>query len=251
MKTAKKLTAILLAVMTIAAITTTAYATDVWRIKSDAEMAGYPSVVVGRTPCRPVVIDPWGNDIYNGGCQCGGRGCGSCGYGRYSAPCAPCEPYRYAPPCPPCEPCRPAPCQQQAPAPVTDKDGEVLDHGTFTSYTGVGLNTRTEWKLIKDKDENKKLKVTVYVDHFALYTNQCDDVLVMTLDGNEKEKVSLPSPTITYGGKCLKSTYIGENTFDIDENAKSADLDISWAFNGKYSKQEIGLIKSHETIKIA
>jgi hypothetical protein len=126
-----------------------------------------------------------------------------------------------------------------------------LDHGTFTSYTGVGLNTRTEWKLIKDKDENKKLKVTVYVDHFALYTNQCDDVLVMTLDGNEKEKVSLPSPTITYGGNCLKSTYIGENTFDIDEKAKSADLDISWAFNGKYSKQEIGLIKSHETIKIA
>lgn len=120
------------------------------------------------------------------------------------------------------------------PAPVIPI-GASLGSGTFRSDTGTPLNIYAEWSASISGAQTADVTVTVYVDHYSLYTTASPEALNVAVD---TQYVSLASPAIEYDGTDgQRTTMINTRTFTISLSSgesRNIPLQVVWNYRGTY-----------------
>ena len=119
--------------------------------------------------------------------------------------------------------------------------------GWFISDTGTTLNVYVEWEA-KKKDKNVELTFDIYLRHGTLFAVENPEGLVLKVGD---EETVLESPVFKFVTDKLENTLLAHKTVTVKDGVdKKIPVNVSWEFNGTYSKKDIDTIKCSETILV-
>ncbi|MBR5094680.1 MAG: hypothetical protein IK095_06255, partial [Oscillospiraceae bacterium] len=124
----------------------------------------------------------------------------------------------------------PTPAPTQAPS----FSSVSLGGGRFDSETGTWLNIHAEWSARTVSATQAEVTVTVYCDHYSLYTSQLYNAVNILVDG---QYASLGSPAIEYDSNDLKHTELASKTFTVDlaeGQSRTFGVNVEWHYGGTY-----------------
>ena len=130
--------------------------------------------------------------------------------------------------------------------------GTVIASGSFRSDTGTALNIHADWTASISNAQTVDIAVTVYADHYELYTTANPNILQISVDG---QYVSLGSPAIDYNGlNGLAMTEINSRTFSVSlasGEIRTIPVEVVWQYRGTYSGVELSTIECGGNITVS
>ncbi len=130
--------------------------------------------------------------------------------------------------------------------------GAFLGSGSFRSDTGTALNIYAEWSASVSGAQTADVTVTVYVDHYSLYTTAAPEALNIAVDA---QYVSLASPAIEYDGTDgQRSTMINSRTFTVSLSSgesRSIPIQVVWNYRGTYGEVYMDTIECGGSIGLS
>ena len=147
-------------------------------------------------------------------------------------------PFIEATPTPTAEP-TPTPTPVPTPSPTPDPAGKPLGGDQFSSDTGVFLNLDAVWHATTADADNAYVTVVVNLRSYSLNTPAHKGALQIKL---EDQVVTMDVDKLLIDTDVEKTTELGNHTFTVPmakEGNTVLDLEVTWAFNGTYSGQEM------------
>ena len=129
--------------------------------------------------------------------------------------------------------------------------GTVIGSGQFRSDTGTALNIHADWTASINDPQTANVTVTVFADHYSLYTTASPEILQISVDG---QYVSLGSPAIENDGTTgLAMTEINSHTFQVpltSGDIRTVPVQVVWQFRGRYNDVDLPTIECGGSITL-
>lgn len=144
----------------------------------------------------------------------------------------------------------PAPTPTPQPTPTPIPAGLPLGSGSFSSDTGLWINTTSVWSAETLNNSQAKVTVTVNLKHYSLQSASAAKTLHITVNG---QSAAYNVAAIDSDSKEEVITELGSHTFTVNAPAGQTtpvNIRTEWIFGGSYSGQQLDSIVSTTDINI-
>jgi len=137
---------------------------------------------------------------------------------------------------------KPTPAPTPKPTPTPVPAGLPLGSGSFSSDTGLWINSVASWKAETMNNSQAKVTVTVNLKHYALQMVSSAKALTISV-GNHSAALNVAA--ISSDSDAEVSTELGSHTFIVDApvgQSTTLAVKADWRFGGTYSGKTLDVI---------